>query len=553
MMATLPATSEASTSSSVIAFNGMSRMAPLRQVLLLIGIAASVAIGVVGAMSVLEPPMNPLEHVVDQTQAREVRAAFEPLGLHHEWSGGVLLVDSTRHEEAVSTLLERGLITMNPSGPFAGDEAPGPLDRSSESDRQRYQHKLERYIAGTISDMASVMRARVHLAIPRRTPFVGRDDLRGSASVLVHVAPGRRLSEGQVGAIVNMVSQAVSGIDPQSVTVTDQSGRQLNEPESTNGMSRAALKYTESMERSKLAKINRLLTPITGPGGFAAEVSAEFDFTTVEVGTERVDPERSAILSQSETSDSLNGAGAGGPPGALSNTPPGAAFAPEVANGADGVPGASSSRQRTQQTTNYQVTKELAREHQFTPRLLRLSVAVTLDDLKVRDADGTVTGRAWLPEELSEIEQSIRTVVGFNGQRGDSIHVVNRTFAPIPEIEPTPEPPIWEQPWVWSVARHTGIGLLALIILFGVLKPMMRNLVNRDVVEREALLAVQTAERENAESANGESLRLGHQGDVGGFDGPGAFEQQLDAARGAVASDPRRAANVMKDWVAQNG
>jgi flagellar M-ring protein FliF len=403
--------------------------------------------------------------------------------------------------------------------------------------------------------MRSVANARVHLALPRSSPFL-RYREKPSASVLVEPHPGRTLSEEQVESIRAMIAQAVPELDSMAVAVTDAAGKSLGRIGSERALARRfELDSVSTIERETLAKIGRLLPPVAGRDGFTAEVSATVDFTQSEAATQTWNADQPASRSRSVTEESGPGAGAaGGVPGALSNQPPALAEAPEQAAGApEGGNGAGAvgGRYRRTETVNNELDRQTTLVRDSTPVLERLTAAVVLDDVRVPGADGSETRRPWTPEELRRVEAQIASAIGFRAERGDVISVTNARFAVPAPVEPIPAVPLWEQPWVLDLARQIGVGLLALVLALGVLRPLMRNLVNRDLAERQADRQVEEQARLAAESGSEQETREAETRSA--LQGPSAFERNLETVRHLVATDPRRAANVMKEWVAESG
>ena len=527
-------------------------MAPLRQALLLVALAASIAVGVAAALWVQAPRYVALNQTFSPAEMPALSKALERAGIGHKLEGGgTVLVESSEAQNAEFALAESGISSNAPLSMeklYGGD---GGLTQTREDKRQRLILAKEGDLARTISLMTPIASAKVHFAVPQSSPFLRRHQS-PSASVMLEMRPGRRLKPAQVESVRQLVAQGVEAMDPSEVVVTDQSGRLLGRAGEDEGA--REMDFVSGLEARLLSKISHILTPITGASGFTAEVTAQVDFTTVEAYSITYDGDTPGVRSRS-TVDESNSGSIGGVPGALTNQPSGQATAPEVADGTSGARTERSGRRRRTETVNNALDKSTRYRRVVSPSLTHLSASVVLDDHRDISADGEVVRRAWTPEEINGIAGQIRTAIGFNIERHDVVTVTNTAFAPIAALEPLPETPIWQQPWVWDIARQAGVGLLALIAVFGVIKPFMRNLVNREIVEREvegaehARLAAQ-AEAAASEAAGtagiGPAIGQGH---VGALNGPHDFEHTLDAVRGMVGEDPKRAANVVREWV----
>ena len=132
---------------------------------------------------------------------------------------------------------------------------------SQFSEQVNYQRALEGELSRTIETIGPVKGARVHLAMPKPSLFV-REQKSPSASVTVNLLPGRALDEGQISAIVHLVSSAVAGLPPGNVTLVDQGGHLLTQS-STSGrdLNDAQLKYASDVEGRIQRRIEAILSP----------------------------------------------------------------------------------------------------------------------------------------------------------------------------------------------------------------------------------------------------------------------------------------------------
>ncbi len=530
---------------------GLGRMAPWRQAALLAAFAATIAVGVAAALWVQAPRFVALGQTFSAADMPGVTDALTRAGIAHEimHSGGTVLVESSGLSNAEFVLAEAGLgasASLSMEKLYGGE---GGFAETQEDKRQRMVLAKELDLAQTISRLKPVAGAKVHLAIPRRSPFQRRST-QPSASVMVELRPGRRLTAAQVESIRQLVAQGVEGMDPDEVVVTDQAGRLLGRAGEEDAARQ--LDYVRNLEGHLLSKVSRILTPVAGRNGFAAEVTAQIDFTKFETYKVTYDPESPAVRSQSNVEE-VNPGGAGGVPGALAHQPPAsggmrvttAVGAPEGRKGGNAADGGVGQRRRTSVVVNNELDRNATYNNVSHPTLVHLSAAVVLDDRKFIGADGSVERRAWTPEELGRFEEQIKSAIGFSLERQDVVTVTNTKFAPLPTVEPMPAPPLWEQAWLWDTARNVGAGLLALILVFGVLKPFMRSLVNREIAEREAA-SVEESARITADAAASRAAGLESVPQLGA---PNEFERNLQSVRNMINDDPRRAANVMKEWV----
>lgn len=529
--------------------NGFSGLPALRQVGLMVGLAASVALGVAVALWSQTPSYSLLYGNLSQRDAAEVADALQKSNIPFkiDETSGALLVASGELQKARLQLAADGLPKGTSNGFEVLNQDQG-FGTSQFVETARYQHALENELARTISSLRGVESARVHLAIPKRSVFVRKQEA-PSASIVANLYAGRSLDEGQVASIVHLVASSVPHLSPDKVTVVDQRGNLLTAPDAAAevGMTSSQFAYTRKVESTYVQRIEDLLSPLIGPGRVRAQVAAELDFTVTEKTQETFNPDlpalRSEQISEERMSSSITGLGI---PGTLSNQPPATASTdPNVASTTGGGERNGNSSRRS--TRNYELDKTVSHTRLASGNVRRLSVAVVLDDKQTVNEQGQSVREPWTDEELAKFTTLVREAVGFNIQRGDSVQVINAAFQPIPQAEALPEPPAWERPWVRDALKQAAGAIGVLILIFGVLKPTLRNLTEKGVAAPRPALAAGDAELED------DQVSLGRPTARGSLPGPRDYEQQIVTARGMVQQDPKRVAQVVKNWVNQDG
>ena len=567
--------------------------ASLKPLLLLIGIAAAVAAGVTVVLWTRGPSYSLLYANIAAEDQSAIAQALDAAQIPYRIQPGSnnIEVAAERVAEARMKLAGAGLPESNNSGFAAMDKDPG-FGVSQFVENARYQHALETELARTISNLRPVEGARVHLAIPRQTAFV-RDHHPASASVFVQVRPGRRLEEGQVQAIVNLVASSIPEMEANQVTVVDQQGRLLSSPENHEEFSLREQQYdmVHRLEDDYTQKIEALLTPMVGSGRIRAQVVAQMDMAVSEQAREQYRPDSQIVRSEQVSEQSNHDGSSGGVPGALTNQPPPAGVAqpppnaqPQNANntnaaasgaiaaiaangakaavgpnaqtqpvGATGTGGADTSLSKSA-TKNYEIDRTLDYTRNPAGRLKRLTVAVLVDNMRVLQKDGKFKDIALTQQQLDHITQLVKDAVGFDESRGDNVNVVNASFATEPaapegELESTP---FWETPLFLNMSKLLGGVIVLLVLVLSVLKPLVRNLVGP--ARQTQLLA-----RADNGTLTIEPLSEGSNGAGGNTPAlPGAdpkaialtHEQQVAQARTLANQDPKRVAQVVRGWVA---
>ncbi len=532
---------------------GMSGLNAFRQIGLMLGLAASVAIGVTVVLWSWTPNYGVLYGALEERDVSTVLDALRQGGIDaklDEATGAILVPKNNIHDARIK-LASMGL----PKGVSAGFDAlenKSSFGVSQFMEKARYQHALEIELARTISSLSNVKNARVHLAVPRQSVFV-RNRKKSSASVVVDLFPGRSLESGQVSAITHMVSSSIPELDVSSVTVVDQRGKLLTSGSANLQIARtgAQFEYINKFEQAYINRIERLLEPILGSESVRAQVTADIDFTASEQTQESFNPDAPALRSDQTTVEESTGVISGGVPGALTNQPPAAGTVQENTGVGTEVASAPSSSNR-REIRNYELDKTISHTRFSMGRLKRLSVAVVVDD-KLTVVDGNTTRLPRTPEELARLSSLIKEAVGFSVRRGDTVNVMNSSFT-VPVVpEPLPEVPIWEQGWALDIGKKILGGLLVLIVLFGILKPIMRSLATQSKEMVAVGAAAGSVATGGAEGMAEDTVTLGATQDIPAIPAPGSYEQNIITANKAVEQDPKLVAQVVKNWVANDG
>jgi flagellar M-ring protein FliF len=544
----------------------------LRPLLLLLGVAAAVAVGVTVVLWWRGPNWNLLYGNLSDSDASAVVQSLQTAGIEYKLDShsGAIMVPAERVHDARLQLAAQGLPEGKSGGFDIISKDPG-FGVSEFMESARYQYALESELARTIASLQAVEAARVHLALPQQSAFV-RDRRAPSASVLLQLRRGHRLEAEQVSAIVHMVASSVPELESDRVTVVDQEGRLLSAPKSAEAAATAEqFEAAHRIEDTYIARIEQLIAPMVGDGRVRAQVTVDLDSGASEEAHEQYKPESAVVRSeQTAEESSRNGGAGGGIPGALSNQPPAGGVAvpagnnkpaapPAPAAGTAGAPGAAAAAATAaasaaaaaampessskQSTRNYEIDRTLSYSRQPAGRIQRVTVAVLVDNVHAPSADGKPATQALKPEQLEDITRLVKNAVGFDEKRGDSVNVVNAPFLEEGETLQPEVVPIWQQPWVRDVARLVLGALVLIALALGVLRPLIKSLGTSTVIAgapaRELTAEQQQAAAESAAESAPAAASL-------------AYEQQIANARNLVAQDPKRVAQVVKTWVAES-
>ena len=541
-----------------------------RQLAVMIGIAASVALGVAVVLWSQAPSMAPLYANLAEKDASQVLDALQKSGVGYQVdeASGAIMVPAGKVKELRMQLASAGLPNSTGMG-FELLQKDTGFGTSRVVERARYQQAMQGELARTIATIGTVQSARVHLAIPKQSVFV-RERKKPSASVTVKLLAGRPLDPGQVDAIVHLVASSVPELETGRVTVVDQKGNLLSGDRASKDLklSSSQFEHTRRIENHYKERIESLLIPILGANRISAQVNAEIDFTVTEQTQERYNPDQPALRSEQVNEHQRSNGLAQGIPGALSNQPPVEGEAPEVAGGEGGAGNNGDVRDSSRQSTrNFELDRTISHKRLAPQALRRLSVAVVIDDRTVAVAEGKTERRERTPEEIERITQLVREAIGFDPRRGDTVSVVNSSFLAPEPIEDLPEPAVWEQAWFWDLMKQIGGVALVLLLVFGVLRPTIKRLTGSPGTE--LAVADGVADLPGAEEATvtgplgpdgkpvgenqADKLALGIDDAPVKLPSGGNYESIMEAARDLVDEDPKRVAQLVKIWITEDG
>jgi flagellar M-ring protein FliF len=535
--------------------------------LTLLGIAALAALLAVGVVVYLwsdQGSYRPLYGAGEAFPAAEVMQVLDADALAYRLhpSSGQVLVREDQLARARMLLAAKGVKVAVPAGYelFDKDE---PLGTSQFVQNVRLKRSLEGELARTIMALEGIEQARVHLALEEKSSFVVSKRDPAKASVMVQLQPGKRLSPEQVGAIVNLVAGSVPQLKSDDVSVVDQHGALLSR--SLNAFDGLVnnRQVVDDYQQKAAGNIEEVLAPVLGNGNYRISVAADFDFAQREETLQTYGEEprlRNEMLRDESSLDQL----ALGVPGSLSNRPPKKAAEDEkkqAAEDEEGNPATTSLRKESTRKLDYDQSVTHVKHAPFALR--QQSIAVVLNAASAPEG-------GWTKEARAELEATIKSAVGYNAERGDSLTLSVFPFAGA--AEPLQEAlPWWESHQVHELAKLGVLGLISLLLLLIVVRPALRNLSNRTAVpvlpptENEAPPVPLAGERNEI----GERVlaRVGDPTPAPALSlfselnplseirlpAPGSgLEHQIDHLQMLARNDPERVSEVIKQWIGRN-
>ncbi|MBM4239973.1 MAG: flagellar M-ring protein FliF, partial [Gammaproteobacteria bacterium] len=426
----------------------------VRSTLPYVGLGLVLLLAVMAYITMSTPPPRALYPSMADSDKEAAQQLLQKNGIDVtlDPSSGSLTVPAAEFHEARIMLAAAGLPKESAGNSSSALGEAMPLGTSQFMEQARYNAAIEEELSQSIRRINTIQDARVHLALPRQSAFV-RDRADPKASVIVTPYAGRAVSDGQVQAIIHLVSSSIPYMTPGNVSVVDQFGRLLTEAKDLNA---TQLDLRQKMEADYVDRINQILAPIFGVANVRAQVNADLDFSVIEQTVENYDPEnagtrvRSEQLKQSRTTEPSSS----GIPGSLSNEPPApvvptaAANAPADPAANPAPPGAAAEPvirgQESSESRNFEMDRTVRYVVDPAPRLRRLTVGVAINDAIAAPGAATPPTRRPLPAaEIARLTNLVQGAVGFSGPRGDVVNIISTNFEP-PRVE-TPLP-VWEQP-----------------------------------------------------------------------------------------------------------
>lgn len=435
----------------------------------ILGIGAGVAAVLVALSMNLGQPKALLYSNLDLKEAGSITQALDQAGVKYEVKGDGSTIMVPRDQVASTRLMlsGKGMPTAGSVGYeiFDSNNTLGQTDFVQQLNRQR---ALEGELARTIRSLDGVTTARVHLVLPKRQLF--EDDVeQPSAAVTIGVG-GREPGADNVRAIQNLVASAVPGLKPDKVTVVDQHAKTLSGGDT--GLAAEADSRKSEVEQRIAKQVKTMVEGIVGAGKARVNVTADLDLAHVTTQEEKYNPDGQVIESETTNDQNTqeNQPDANGQVSASANIP--------------GGPGPNSSTNSSrsganESMTNYLNSKTVTTSVTEPGAVKRLSVAVAIDGVTAIGKDGKpgpYTART--AQEMQQIEQLVRTAVGYNQERGDQVSVVNVKFPSDADpngVEATNPLMGFDKNDIMRGAELGVMAIVAILMMIFIVRPLLKS------------------------------------------------------------------------------
>lgn len=405
---------------------------------------------------------------------------------------------------------------------------------------------LEGELARTIRSVDHIKSARVHLVLPKREMF-SREEQMPTASVVIKT-DGGKLSLESIHSIQQLIAAAVPKLDVKNVSIVDSAGNLLTnnfeDEEAVTVANNEALRLEQ--ERKMSLQVQNLLEKSVGEGKVRAQVNLDMDFDQIVTNEEIYDPDSQVVRSQATVTDNSTTDNVEQPVSVAQNIPNG----DMVAAGTGSV----SRKSRTEETVNYEISKVVRNKVKNSGTIKRLGVAVIVDGIYERNAEGKVVYRDRTPEEMEQIRSLVKSAVGFDAERGDMVEVANMKFASNqPEIEEVNEVLImgFTKEELIRIAEGIGVAIVAILVILLVIRPLINNAFETNTANGEGRLLGDNAEEDNlllSNFLNEEDGEIDELINMNKIDGR-IKVSSLKKINDIVEKNPDAAVNIIRGWL----
>jgi flagellar M-ring protein FliF len=429
-------------------------------------------------MRVTTPQMTTLFTDLSVEDSSGIIKDLERQGIQFELrnEGSIIMVPKDKVTRLRMKLAEGGL----PKGGGVGYEVFDKSDAlGTTSFVQNINHlrALEGELARTIRAIDRVQAARVHLVLPER-PLFSRETPEPSASIVLRVRGA--LEAQQIRAIRHVVASAVNGLKPQRVSIVDEAGQLLADGAQSDADAAVGDERRAAFEKRMRKQVEDIVSSVVGAGRARVQLSADFDYNKITQTSDKFDPE-GRVLRSTQTREESSATADNSGQVTVNNELPGN-------QNQDNAVRARDQSKKSEETNNYEISRTTKTEVTEAGRVNRISVAVLVDGAYSKNEKGEMVYADRSKEQLDRIAALVRSAIGFDQKRGDQVEVVNLRFAEPPTSQPISEPTgllgmlQFTKDDVMYVIELGVMMMLGLVVLFMVVRPLVKRIVAADAI-----------------------------------------------------------------------
>jgi flagellar M-ring protein FliF len=508
-------------------------LGPARIAVLVVAIVVLIGMFMTIMMRMSASDLSLLYGGLTPTEASEMSTKIASMNVPYELRGAAIFVPSDKIGELRLQLAGEGLVGSSTKGYEVFDESSG-FGTTSLVQNINARRALEGELSRTISSLPSVKNARVHLVLAERKLF-SREKISATASVTLNLG-GRLLSDENVTSITHLVAASVPNLKTSDVTIVDTQGNLLSAGGSDmNTIVNTQQKMRMKVEQKYESSIIKLLERVVGQGRVSVQVTADLNFDKLTESEEIFDPERTAIRSQQTNEDTANSRN-------FDNTPAIGVTGNVPGQGDEGNSlSAENNEAGTAETVNYEITKKVRHFERAEGAINRLSVAVLVEGNYTEDGEYTPLST----DRLDKFASLIKTSIGYNMERGDSVEVIDMPFDRAEEV--AEEAPILTKEDYFKFGEYALMLIGMFLVLFMIIRPIMNAVQShneQEVVNTESLIS----EDGNIIAADEEDITVEEMVDLEKVEG----QVRASTVRKVVSiidKYPEESMNVIRAWM----
>lgn len=421
------------------------------------------------------------------------------------------------------------------------------LGTTTFQEKIKFQRAIQGELERTISSLQAVSGARVHIAQPEKSVFA-KKGAEPTASVMLQLQPGAELEKKQIKGITNLVAGSVEGLKPENVTIIDVNGNLLSpqaEGEESLSIEATRLQYQREVEKGYVQRVEQMLAKVLGPNKIIARVSTEMDFSATEREEESYDPGGQVLRSQRTVEEGSGAGQRGGVPGVVSNV----ASDPNLLTAPGTAQDKSSHREEVK---NYEVSRAVSKTSQPRGKLTRLSVAVLVDGNYETPAGAAANApKEFKPldgDTIGRIESVVKSAVGFDSARGDTLTVENIPFH-VSDIDYSAEMKSKQtQDFIFNMLYRAGPLVFVVLFFIIIVKPLVAFLIRPTEAEVDLTRLLPTGITELEQEIESERARASVPTIEPAVDLEQLEELMSENSR-IVKENPQQAALLIRYWL----
>ncbi len=433
-------------------------------------------------------------------------------------SGGAISVPADKVSELRMELAASGL----PHGGGVGFEIfdNKTLGATEFEQQLNYRRALQGELSRTINGLDEIQSSRVHIALPKDSLFTDQQK-KPTASVTLRLKSGKNLRPAQIDGIVHLVASSIEGMSPEDVMVVDSRGTILSTKQNDSKLSKLTaqqIDFQRNMEKDLATRIQTMLENVVGQGKAVVRVTAELDFRIMEKTEESYNPDAQVVRSTQRNSEKENAVTTAG---AVSENP---------------------KKEKLDEIINYEINKVVSKTVMPVGETKKLSIAVLVDGKYKKNDKNEEVYQALTKNEIESLEDLVRKSSGFNAQRGDQVVVTNMPFRKV-EAEEAEAQSLQANIETFSpILKYIGVFVFIALILFFVLRPMLKSIMSAAPPLRpmaEAGIPAGEAANEYARQA-AEAIRQ---------TGGDRTMTEADLTREMARADAKQFADILRNWI----